>query len=88
MWDALSDERTGPSFTLLLVFDSTVFLGFKSHRTQDHVLLSQIEDFLGLEGQAPMPIFPTKVAMLYPQHWISFSLPSMTCKAVVEVCKI
>jgi hypothetical protein len=41
MWGVLSDERTG-----LLILASAVILGSESRRTHDHILLSQIRDFL------------------------------------------
>jgi hypothetical protein len=43
MWGALSDERTGLSFTLLVLASAGV-LGFKSRGTRDHILLSHIRD--------------------------------------------
>jgi hypothetical protein len=45
IWGALSDERTGLSFTVQLALASAVILGFKSLGTCDHILLSQIWDF-------------------------------------------
>jgi hypothetical protein len=42
---ALSDERSGLSFYVLLALASAVFLGTKSLGTWDHILLSQIWDF-------------------------------------------
>jgi hypothetical protein len=44
-WGALSDERTGLSFFMLLALASVVFLGSESLSTRDHILLSQIRDF-------------------------------------------
>jgi hypothetical protein len=46
LWGALSHERTGLSFYMLLVLASVVFLGSESLSTRDHILLSQIWDFL------------------------------------------
>jgi hypothetical protein len=52
---------------LLLVITSAVILGSKSHRTCDHILLSQIRYSPNLEGQVPVFISPRKrVAQLYP----------------------
>jgi hypothetical protein len=45
LWGALSDERTGLSFYMLLTLASAVFLGSESLGTRDHILLSQIWDF-------------------------------------------
>jgi hypothetical protein len=45
LWGALSDERSGLSFYVLLVLASAVFLGSESLGTWDHILLSQIWDF-------------------------------------------
>jgi hypothetical protein len=42
---ALSDERTGLSFTIAAVLASAVILGSESRWTRDHCLLSQIRDF-------------------------------------------
>jgi hypothetical protein len=44
-WGALSDDRTGPSFYMLLVFASAIFLRSESLGTRDHILLSQIPNF-------------------------------------------
>jgi hypothetical protein len=43
---------------LLLDLASTVILGSESHRTRDHILLSQIQDSLNLEHQALIFISP------------------------------
>jgi hypothetical protein len=45
MRSALSDERTGLSFTLLLALADAVILGSESRGTRGHTLLSQIRDF-------------------------------------------
>jgi hypothetical protein len=59
MWGALSYERTGLSFTkLLLVLASAVILGSKSCETHDHILLAQVRHSPNLEGQVPVFIFP------------------------------
>jgi hypothetical protein len=39
-WGALSDERTGLSFYMLLALASVIFLGSESLSTRDHILLS------------------------------------------------
>jgi hypothetical protein len=44
MWGALSDERTGLSFTIAAGLASTIIVGSESHGTRDHTLLSQIRD--------------------------------------------
>jgi hypothetical protein len=46
MWGSLSDERTGCRLQFLLVLVIAVILGSESHETRDHILLSQIRDFL------------------------------------------
>jgi hypothetical protein len=46
MWGALSNERTGLSFIIATGFVSAVILGSESSETRDHILLSQIPDFL------------------------------------------
>jgi hypothetical protein len=54
---------------LLLDLASTVILGSESHRTHDHISLSQIRDSSNLEGQVPEFISPkNRVAQLYPRH--------------------
>jgi hypothetical protein len=45
MWGALSDERTGVSFTTAAGLASAVILGSESRGTGDHILLSQMQDF-------------------------------------------
>jgi hypothetical protein len=45
MWGALSDERTGLSFTIAAGPRSGVILGSESRGTRDHILLPQIQDF-------------------------------------------
>jgi hypothetical protein len=45
MWGALSDERTGLSFTIAAGLASAVILGSESRGTRDHILLRQIRDF-------------------------------------------
>jgi hypothetical protein len=53
---------------LLLALATAVVLRSKSHRTQDHILLSQIWDSPNLEGQVAVFISPRiRVAKLYPQ---------------------
>jgi hypothetical protein len=42
MWGALSDERTGLSFTIAAALASAVILGSESLGTRYRVLLSQI----------------------------------------------
>jgi hypothetical protein len=46
LWGDLSDERKGRLLYILLALASTVFLGSESLGTRDHILLSQIWDFL------------------------------------------
>jgi hypothetical protein len=45
MWDALSDERMGLSFTIAAGLASAVIVGSEFRGTRDHILLSQIRDF-------------------------------------------
>jgi hypothetical protein len=64
MWSALSDKRTGLSFTVAAGARQ------RSHSwvTRDHNLLSQIRNSPNLEGQVPIFISPrNRVAQLYPQ---------------------
>jgi hypothetical protein len=58
MWGALSDERTGLSFTIVLYFANTVILGSEFHGTRDNISLYQIRDSQNLEGQALLFISP------------------------------
>jgi hypothetical protein len=46
IWGDLSDERTGLSFAIAAGLVSAVILGSESHGARDHILLSQIRDFL------------------------------------------
>jgi hypothetical protein len=56
---------TGLLFTISGVLASTVILGSESHRTPDHILLSQIPDSSNLESQVPVFISPSdRVAQL------------------------
>jgi hypothetical protein len=53
---------------LLLAHVSVVILGYESHGTYDHILLSQIRDSPKLEGQVSVFICPRNgLARLYPQ---------------------
>jgi hypothetical protein len=45
LWGALSEERTGLSFTIAADLTSAVILGSESHGTRNHILLSQIRNF-------------------------------------------
>jgi hypothetical protein len=68
MWSALSDKRTGSSFTIAAGLASAVIPGSESHGTHDHILLSQIRDSHNLEGQVSVFISPRNmVAQLYAQ---------------------
>jgi hypothetical protein len=52
---------------MLLALTSAVILRSESHRTHDHILLSQIQDSPNLEGQVPVFIPPrSRVVWLYP----------------------
>jgi hypothetical protein len=53
IWGALSDERTGMSFTIAAGLAGGVILGSESLGTHDHILLFQIRDSPNLEGQIP-----------------------------------
>jgi hypothetical protein len=67
IWGALSDERTGLSFTIA-VFASAVILRSESRGAHAHILLSQIWNSPNLEDQVPVFISPRNgVARLYPQ---------------------
>jgi hypothetical protein len=71
---------------LLLVLASAVIFRSESRGTHDHILLSQIQDPLNLEGQVPVFIsLRNMVVRLYPRHWVPFSSPSTTLRATVEV---
>jgi hypothetical protein len=68
IWGALSDERTGLSFTIAAGFASAVILRSQSCGIHEHILLSQILGSRNLEGQVPVFISPrNRVARLYPQ---------------------
>jgi hypothetical protein len=71
---------------LLLVLASAVTLGSESHRTRDHILLSQIQDSPDLEGQVPVFVSPGTGWPVYtPRHWVPFSSPPAIRRATVEV---
>jgi hypothetical protein len=68
IWGALSDKKTGLSFTIPAVFASAVILRSESRGAHDHLLMSQIWDSPNLEDQVPGFISPrNRVARLYPQ---------------------
>jgi hypothetical protein len=74
-------------FLLLLVLASAVILRSESRGTH-YILLSQTRDSPNLEGQVLVYtcISPrNRVAQLYPSHWVPFSSPSTTRRAVMEV---
>jgi hypothetical protein len=48
MWGALSYKRTGLSFTTAAALASRVILGSESRGTRNHILLSQIQDWVSL----------------------------------------
>jgi hypothetical protein len=75
MWGALSDERTGLSFTTAAVLIS-----------RDHILLYQIRDSPTLRARSPYLYPPgTRWPSYTPRHWVPFSSPPTTRKATVEV---
>jgi hypothetical protein len=75
------------SLQLLLAITSAVILGSESHRTHDHMLLSQIRDSCNLEGQVPIFSYPpgTGCPNYTPNNWILFLSPPVTHSAMVEV---
>jgi hypothetical protein len=83
MWGALSDERTDLSFTIAAGLASAVILGSESRVTRDHILLSQIREFLfrrllrlaGLRWRYSTPP-PHGLLTLLPQ--LSFLYPLRT----------
>jgi hypothetical protein len=52
-------------FQLLLGLTSAVILGSESHRTYDHILLSQIWDSSHLEGHVPIFTYPQTLGSLF-----------------------
>jgi hypothetical protein len=82
----LSNERMGLSFTIATGLASAVILGSKSCGTHDHILLSQSRDFPNREGEVPIFISPgTGLPSCCPRHWVPFSSPPTTRRAIVEV---
>jgi hypothetical protein len=75
MWDALSVERTGLSFTIAAGLASAVIFGSESHGTHDHILLSHVRDFpfhrllrcAGLRWRYSTP--PPQRTLLLPTPW-------------------
>jgi hypothetical protein len=71
MWGALSDERTVCPLQLLLALARTVIFRFESRVTRDHILLSQIRDYLSVAshdsqdyGGGVLPLLHTGVGVL------------------------
>jgi hypothetical protein len=67
MWGALSDKRTGLTFTSNCCWPSPV-QSFSD--PSDHILLSEFRDSPNLENQVPVYIYISprnRVAQLYPQ---------------------
>jgi hypothetical protein len=72
---------------LLLVLASAVILRSKSSGTHDHVFLSRIRQFLKLEGQVPVCIFPGTGCPSYTlRHRVPFSSAPTSRWATVELC--
>jgi hypothetical protein len=71
---------------LLLVLASAVSLRSQSNGTHDHILLSQIQDSVNLEGQVPVFISPRERWPGYtPRHLVPFPSPPTTRRATKEV---
>jgi hypothetical protein len=69
---------------LLLVFATAVILRSESRGTHDYILLSQILDSSNMECQVPVFISP-RIPVIPPRHWVPFSSPHTTRRAMVEV---
>jgi hypothetical protein len=68
MWDALSDARTGLSFTIAAGSRQGSHSRPESRGTHDQILSSQIRDFPNLKYQIPVFMSPRdRVTQLYPQ---------------------
>jgi hypothetical protein len=61
----------------LLALASAVILRPNSRGTRDQILPSEIRDSPNLEGQVPV--------FISPRHWVTFSSPTTTRRATVEV---
>jgi hypothetical protein len=68
MWGAISDEKSGLKFSVLLGITSTIFVRSESHGTHEHILLSL---FLRL----PKPGGPSS-CIYFPQEQGSPVIPS------------
>jgi hypothetical protein len=76
----------GCHLQLLLVLASAVILRSESRGAHDHILLSQIRNFLNLEDQVPIFISPgTGWPGYIFRHWDPFASPPTTRRAAVEV---
>jgi hypothetical protein len=85
MWDALSDERKGLSFTIAPSPRQRI-LGSDSFGPHDHILLSQIRDSPTWGARSLYLHLPgTGWPSYTPGHRVPFSSPSATRKATVEV---
>jgi hypothetical protein len=68
MWGALSDERTGLSFTTAAGLRQRSHSRFEPRGTHDHILLSQIIHSPNPEGLVPVFMSPmNRMAQLYPK---------------------
>jgi hypothetical protein len=77
MWGALSDERTGLSYTIAAGPHQRSHSESESCRTHDHILLSQIPDCPNLGRQVPVFTFPRNtMAQLHSQALGSLSVAS------------
>jgi hypothetical protein len=86
IWGALSDKRTGLSFTVATGLRQRSHSRVCVPRSHDHVLVSQIRDFPNPEGQVSVFIALRKrVAQLYLQALGPFFSPPTTRRTVVEV---
>jgi hypothetical protein len=70
----------------LLVLASAIILESESRGTHDHIFLSQIRDFLKLEGQVHVFMSPrNRVAQLYPQALGSLFVASYDSQVYSEI---
>jgi hypothetical protein len=95
MWGALSDERTGLSFTIAVGLDSAVILGSESRLTHDHILLSDLR-FPQPGGPGPRiyinPGTGWPIPCLYPLDTDHVETPRFHCcsptVALLRICRL
>jgi hypothetical protein len=99
MWGVLYDERTGLSFIIAAGLASAVILGSESRGTRDHILLSQIRDFLfvasfdsqgyGIDIRPRLHTVPRMFPLATDSRYIAWCrTPWKTCVTCHNACSL